>query len=292
MAKYSIWVLEYCRMEDLPVSAVVYGAHNRGILRLPFCYTLIKGPNFAALVDVGYNDADYGRVLTENFRIKNWRSPQSVLAEVGLTPDEITHVFITHAHFDHMGGTDLFPKAKFHIQERELSKWVWAMSLGRKFRWLTEVVDPGDIIRVVDLARQGRLVCVDGASEDVLPFIDLHPAHETHTPGSQYVVIRNDGKRESADTWVLAGDLIYQFENLHGNNPADPYYVPVGLASGSQTNLIFAVDEMIKRVGGETRRVIPAHEDGLKDVFPSRIAKNGLRITEIALADGERSCVR
>jgi Metal-dependent hydrolases of the beta-lactamase superfamily I len=41
----------------------------------------------------------------------------------------VTHVFITHAHFDHMGGTDDFPNATFYVQERELSKWVWAMSL-------------------------------------------------------------------------------------------------------------------------------------------------------------------
>jgi glyoxylase-like metal-dependent hydrolase (beta-lactamase superfamily II) len=135
------------------------------------------------------------------------------------------------------------------------------------------------------------LVCLDGAREDVLPSIDLYPAFETHTPGSQYVVIRNDGKRESNDAWVMAGDLIYQFENLNGGNEADPYYVPVGLASGSQTNMVLAIDEMIKRVGGETRRVIPAHEEGLKHVFPSRITKDGLRVTELALADRQRSLV-
>jgi glyoxylase-like metal-dependent hydrolase (beta-lactamase superfamily II) len=158
MAKYSIWILEYSRIEQLPVSAVVYGAHNRGTLRLPFCYTLIKGPDFAVLVDVGYNDVDHGRELTEMFGISNWRDAHTVLAECSLRPEQITHVFLTHGHFDHMGGTDLFPKATFYIQERELSRWVWAMSIGRKFRWLLEAVDPGDILRVVDLARQGRLV--------------------------------------------------------------------------------------------------------------------------------------
>jgi glyoxylase-like metal-dependent hydrolase (beta-lactamase superfamily II) len=292
MAKYSIWVLEYARMEELAVGQVLYGAYNRGTLRLPFCYTLIKGPDFATLVDVGYNDVDHGRVLTEICKISNWRSPHSVLAECGLSPDLISHVFITHAHFDHMGGTDFFPKATFYIQERELSKWIWAMSLGRKFRWLSEAIDPGDILRVVELARQGRLVCVEGAREDVLPSIDLYPAHESHTPGSQYVVIRNDGKRESNDAWVMAGDLIYQFDNLDGGNKTDPYYIPVGLASGSQTNIVLAIDEMIKRVGGETRRVIPIHEERLKDMFPSRVAKNGLRITELALAEGQPSLVR
>ena len=60
----------------------------------------------------------------------------TVLAECGLTPGDVTEVFLTHAHFDHMGNIEDFPNATFYIQERELSKWVWAMSLERRFRWL------------------------------------------------------------------------------------------------------------------------------------------------------------
>ena len=81
---------------------------------------------------------------------------------------------MTHAHFDHMGNIEAFPNATFYIQERELSKWVWTMSLERRFRWLMLGIDPADIMRLVDLARQGRLVCVDGDRENVLPGIDLH----------------------------------------------------------------------------------------------------------------------
>ena len=49
-----------------------------------------------------------------------------------MAPADVAHVFITHAHFDHMGDTDEFPNATFYIQERELSKWVWAMALDRR----------------------------------------------------------------------------------------------------------------------------------------------------------------
>jgi hypothetical protein len=79
---------------------------------------------------------------------------------------------------------------------------------------------------------------------------------------------------------------------LRGSDPADPQYVPVGLATGSQFKLIMTSEEMVKRVGGDPTRVIPPHEEALKDLFPSRIAMNGLRITELALADGEASRVR
>jgi hypothetical protein len=57
-------------------------------------------------------------------------------------------------------------------------------------------------------------------------------------------------------------------------------------------NLVMATEEMMKKVGYEARRVIPVHEERLKDAFPSRISENGLRITEICLASGEKSKVK
>jgi len=37
--------------------------------------------------------------------------------------------------------------------------------------------------------------------------------------------------------------------------------------------------------------VIAVHEERLKDMFPSRLNKDGLQVIEIALANGERSRV-
>jgi N-acyl homoserine lactone hydrolase len=291
MSAYSIWVLEYSYVKSYHMSGIIYGAHNEGHRKLPYCYVLIKGQGQAAMVDVGYNNKDYGGVMANNFGVENWHPARTVLAECGVTPHQVSNVFITHAHFDHLGGTEDFPNARFHIQEQELSKWIWAMSLGPKFRWLMGATDPGDIMRAIDLARQGRLSIIDGDQEDVMPGIDLHPAFDSHTWGSMYVAVRNDGKAESADTWVLAGDLVYCFENLRGRKESDGNYIPVGLAVGSQTNLILTTDKMLGLVGHELKRVIPIHEEGLKDLFLSRITKDGLRITELCLADGEASRV-
>ena len=43
MANYSIWVLEYAYVPSYHVSGIVYGAHNQGYRKLPYCYVLIKG---------------------------------------------------------------------------------------------------------------------------------------------------------------------------------------------------------------------------------------------------------
>ena len=292
MTSYSIWVMEYAYVLEQATSLFIYGAHNQGHRKMPYAYIVIKGQGRTAMVDVGYNHKAHGEVLANRYGVRNWQSPRAVLAECGVSPEEVSNVFITHAHFDHMGNIEEFPNATFYIQERELSKWVWAMSLHRRFRWLMLGIDPADVLRAVDLARQGRLVCVDGDREDVLPGLDLHAALNTHTWGSMYVRVRNDLTANSRDSWVFAGDLVYAHENLRGSDPADPEYVPVGLATGSQINLIMATDAMVKSVDGDINRVIPVHEERLKDLFPSRITKAGLRITELALADGDTSRVR
>jgi glyoxylase-like metal-dependent hydrolase (beta-lactamase superfamily II) len=292
MSCYSLWVLEFAHVPNYATSGLIYGAHNQGHRRLPYCYVLIKGHGRLVMVDVGYNHKAYGAVLAETYGARDWHSPRTVLAECGVTPEDITDVFLTHSHFDHMGNIEDFPKATFYIQERELSKWVWTLSLHRRFRWMMLGIDPADILRTVDLARQGRLVSVNGDRENVLPGIDLHPAFDTHTFGSMYVRVRNDGAANSQDAWIFAGDLVYTQENLRGENADDPYYIPVGFASGSQLNLILSTDEMVKRVDGDIRRVIPVHDDLLKERFPTRITKEGLCLTELALADGETSRVR
>ena len=292
MSDYSIWVLEYSYVPAVPKGLVLQGAFNAGSCKLPYCYVLIKGRGHVAMVDVGYNNKDYGAAMANMFGVQGWQPPATVLAECGVAPGDVSHVFVTHAHFDHLGGSEDFPNATFYLQERELSKWIWAMSLDRRFRWFMGATDPGDILRSIDLARQGRLVAVEGARADVLPGIDLHPAFDTHTWGSMYVNIRNDGKAESADCWIFAGDLIYSYANLRGADPADPQFLPIGLAVGSQTNLIFSAEEMVRHAGGEVKRVIPIHDENLKEIFPSRLTDNGLLIHEIALAKGEASRVR
>lgn len=291
MSSYSIHVLEYAFVRAFPLSGLVYGAHNQGTCKLPYGYVLIRGNAHNILVDCGHDYAAYGQILSDRFGVENWHSPADVLAEVGITPEDITDVIITHAHFDHMGGIAFFPNATFYIQEQELSKWIGLMSLPRRFRWLMVATDPADILRCVSLAEQNRLVVLSGDHEDLFPGIDVMLAEDSHTPGSQYVVVRNDLARDSANSYVLAGDLVYKDENLTGGNDSDPCYIPVGLATGSQTNLLMSMDRMMKSVGREQKRVIATHEEHLPEYFPSRVTTAGLNIVEIALATGENSAI-
>jgi len=291
MGDYSIWVLDYAAVNQFPQAVMLYGPWHSGIRNLPYAYALLKGKGEVILIDTGYDHKEYGKYLADLYGVSNYHGPAEVLAECGVTPADVTRVLITHAHFDHMGGLDLFPNATFYIQKRELDKWVWALTLGPEYRFLVGAADPADIMKATRLAREGRMVVVDGDAEDILPGIDLHLAADTHTYGSMYVTIRNDGARNSQDVWVFAGDNIYTYDNLTGLDKNDPQLVPIGLAVGSQSNLIFCSADMLKATGGEVKRVIPIHEDRLKETFPSRRTKADLHVVELALAKGEASRV-
>jgi N-acyl homoserine lactone hydrolase len=291
VADYSIWVLEYAAVEKFPLSVMLYGPQHQGTRKLPYAYALLKGHGETILIDTGYDHVNYGKALADSYGVSNYHGPAEVLAECGVRPEDVTTVFITHAHFDHMGSIDRFPNARFYVQQRELEKWAWALSLGSEYRFLVGGADPADIIKATEAAREGRMILIDGDREDVLPGIDVHLAADTHTYGSMYVTVRNDGARRDGDTWIFAGDLIYTYDNLTGLDAADPQIIPIGLAVGSQTNLIFSSAAMLDEVGGEARRVIPIHEDRLRTMFPSRLTPANLQVVEIALAPGEASRV-
>ena len=48
---------------DYHLSGVLYGAHNEGHRKLPYGYVLIKGKDQVAMVDVGFNNKEYGNVF-------------------------------------------------------------------------------------------------------------------------------------------------------------------------------------------------------------------------------------
>ncbi|KQU50515.1 Zn-dependent hydrolase [Rhodococcus sp. Leaf278] len=285
---YSIWVLEYSHAPEYPVSGVLYGEHNEGTINLPYGYVVLKNSERTIMIDVGYNYSKYGKVMADRFGVVDWQSPRTVLAEIGVDPDDIKDVIVTHAHFDHFGNVDDFPNAVFHIQEEEFSKWLWTLTLPSQFAWLKRALNPDDVVRAASLAGDGRLKLLDGDVQDILPGIDVWTAFDSHTFGSQFVSVKNAA---GADIWVLAGDLRYVFENITGIDNSGEY-VPIGLASGSQLNLLLATEAMMSLVDHDHKKVIPIHEDRLPQVYPSRLSKHGLNITEITLAAGEVSRVR
>lgn len=280
MVEYSIWVIEYARALEYPVSGIVYGAHNAGTRVLPYCYVLMRSSDNIVLVDTGFNYAKYGKDLADSYGITNWQPPRVLLPRVGVTPEDVDTVIITHNHFDHAGDVEAFPNARVVVQRREVENWLSVLCVPQRMRWLTTGLDPDDLFALLEVARQGRLDLVDGPA-DVLPGVSVRPAFDTHTAGSQYVVVTAPG-----GPWVLAGDAVYVYENLVGIR-GDGVMVPVGFATGSQERCIHVMGEIMDQVMGDTRRVVPVHEVALWERFPSVEYNDGLHIAEITRIAGE-----
>jgi glyoxylase-like metal-dependent hydrolase (beta-lactamase superfamily II) len=73
---------------------------------------LVRGSDYRLLVDTGF---EYEADASEENRRANARRLRWHLRQHGLRPADITHVFLTHAHFDHVGNLPLFPAARRHM---------------------------------------------------------------------------------------------------------------------------------------------------------------------------------
>ncbi len=94
----------------------------------PFFAYLIDHPQGLVLFDTAANRsfavdprARYGD-LADNFRILMSVDDHVVrrIGEVGFRPDDVTHVVLSHLHYDHAGNIEDFPKAQLVVQRREL----------------------------------------------------------------------------------------------------------------------------------------------------------------------------
>ena len=83
--------------------------------------TLIRHGNRWLLWDTGYPDAVADRPVTSPIgTATRARKLAAQLAELGVKPDDIAYVAVSHTHGDHVGNVDMFPKSTLLIQKAEI----------------------------------------------------------------------------------------------------------------------------------------------------------------------------
>lgn len=260
---YALTYLEYAKIEQYPVSGMIYGAHNKGTALVPFSYTLIRGGGRHILFDCGYANQKWNAL----YGITDYEDPATVLGKVGVSPEQIDSLIIGHMHFDHFGNTRAFPKAKIYIQKSEMMGWVWALGLSTDFKWLAGAIDPDDIIDAMKAAAEGRLVLVDG-DQEIAPGVKLVNANDTHTFGTQLAAVNT-----ARGTYCLTGDACYWYENAE-------QMLPLGYAQGNQVTQLLTIKK-VKEIAGGVDRLVPGHDAQVFSRNPSRtVAKN--RIADLA----------
>src|SRR4051812_191395 len=84
---------------------------------------LIIHPRGTVLWDTGIDDAiaelATGRRIAETIVFRVPRTLRSQLDEIGLRPDEVNYLGLSHLHVDHVGNVGLFPAARVIMQRAE-----------------------------------------------------------------------------------------------------------------------------------------------------------------------------
>jgi N-acyl homoserine lactone hydrolase len=171
---------------------------------------VVTYPGGAALVDTGVGGPDQ---LLSDWRVVN-RSAADALADLDMTPGDITLVINTHLHFDHCGQNAVFKHAAFHVQRTELDR-------ARR--------ESPDLAGWFDFMG-ARFELLDGDTE-VLPGLSVI-ATPGHTAGHQCVVVRTGAGQGTAEgdgeSEVLIGDAAYTPRQYSG---PDDQKLPNGQAS-------------------------------------------------------------
>lgn len=100
--------------------AVRPGGSPEKICDAPAWATLIAHPDGLVLVDCGCQQLP--QVDPEAAHIYSYQPDELIttqLQRLGHTPDDVTHLILTHSHVDHAGNTCLFRKAKIYIDAAE-----------------------------------------------------------------------------------------------------------------------------------------------------------------------------
>lgn len=273
--KWEIFVLEYARSRNQPVASLLQGAFAEGTIDLPFAFVLARHGERAVLIDTGFMREAGGELMAERFGIAQWISPLRLLAEVGVAPDQVTDIVLSHAHYDHMGSIHKFPGAQLYLQKQELFSWIEAMALPRRFRMLTWVLNPEDIHHALHAAAGNRLTLLDGDRDNVVPGIHVRFA-PGHTMGQQFVVLESEHGR-----FVVSGDCVYCATNLTGMND-DGVYVPLGSGTGSAWDQLMSFDRINAEIGADLGRLLILHDFERWARFPVFKEVEGFRIFKVA----------
>lgn len=134
----------------------------------------------------------------------------------GVSPEDITHVVLSHLHFDHAAGSTYvdpyaktqatLPYANYFVQKLE-----WYHAIERVLGNQNPVYGADyQMDELYKLHAEGKLVMVTESSFELVPGITLIKTGG-HTPGHQIVKIQSEG-----ETAYFLGDLVPN--ELHLNN--------------------------------------------------------------------------
>jgi glyoxylase-like metal-dependent hydrolase (beta-lactamase superfamily II) len=195
-------------------------------------------------------DTGFGKEAALRRRREWLRCPAESLRLVDVDPDQVTDVIVTHLHYDHAGNLDRLPRARFHLQDRDM-----AYATGRLMchQTLRSPFDLENIQRMLGHIYAGRAVFHDGDTE-LVPGLTLHHVGG-HSAGLQ--IVRVWTRRG----WVVvASDAAHLYANFEQRRPFP---------------IVFDVAEMLEgfsllyRLADSPNHIVPGHDPLVMKYYPA-----------------------
>ena len=246
-------------MSDLhEIYAIKYGGHDRpasenyiggdphnGPDPLTYFVWAIVGPAGTFIVDTGFDE--------EVARRRNRKIGPSVtegLKALGIAPEAVKDVVITHLHYDHSGNAAAFPNARYHLQDCEME-----YATGRSMCHAMQRA-PFECDYVVDMVRKvyaGRVQFHDGVSE-LAPGVELHKIGG-HSKGLQCV--RVNTKRGQV---VLASDCAHLYRHIDENKVFPITYNVADVLEGYVK---------LRQLASSRAHIVPGHDPKVLELYPA-----------------------
>jgi len=244
---YELFAIKYAHHDrDASANFIDDPDPHEGNMPLEYYVWIAINKNRTVLIDTGFNAKaakERGRELI--------RCPAESLKLVGADANEIEDIIITHLHYDHVGNFDLFPKARFHLQDKEMQ-----FATGRYMRHKT-LRHSFDIEHVVGMVREvykERVVFHDGDT-DLFPGIKLHFIGG-HTMGMQSVTVETARGRV-----VVASDASHLYHNMWDENPFRTVFNIGDMMEGH--------DKLRVLAGSDQDLIVPGHDPQVLDFYPA-----------------------
>ncbi|MBV1797920.1 N-acyl homoserine lactonase family protein [Siccirubricoccus sp. G192] len=218
-----------------------------------FVWTAIGGGR-SFVIDTGFTEEVAKR------RKRNWlRCPAESLKLIGLDPETVKDVILTHLHYDHVGSFHKFPKAEFHLQEPEMH---YACGRFMRFPKLAHSFEPDDIAGMVKLNFKGRVRFYNGQAE-IAPGVSLH-LMRGHSAGLQCVKVNT-----ARGPVVLASDVTHFYENMEAGRPFSTAFHVGEMLEGFET---------LAALAPSPRHIVPGHDPEVMRRYPAAAGLEGIAV--------------
>lgn len=253
--QYEVYAIRYATIPDFAVSGLVAGAEPSRKMNIAMMVWLVRGGGKNILVDAGF----YREQFFKQWKVADYVRPDEAVRRAGVKPEEITDVIVTHMHWDHADGMDLFPNARIWLQKEELEYYAGSAWQSRRTHG---GIDPDDVLAAVKLNLQGKVGLVNGDAQEILPGITCYIGGK-HTYASQFVAVNT-----AAGTVVLASDNMYLWENMEK-------HAAIAQTLDAASNL--RAQDKMKELAGDAKHIVPGHDPAVMTKYKP-VAEGVVRI--------------